>query len=92
MRPTLGPGDGLLALRGGKPRPGQLRVFRDPLLSTRWLVKRVGEVRGAGRGASFGARSDNPRAQGAADSAEFGWIPVAGSYRVVWTVRARHGG
>jgi hypothetical protein len=89
MRPALGPGDGLLALRGGKPRPGQLRVFRDPLLSTRWLVKRVATVRGAGRDAAFQARSDNPNAPGAVDSTEFGWVPAAGSYRVVWTVRNR---
>lgn len=91
MRPALGPGDGLVALLGGSPRRGQLRVFRDPLLSTRWLVKRVGDVRGAGRGATFEARSDNPRAPGAVDSAEFGWIPAAGSYRVVWTVPRRAG-
>jgi len=91
MRPALDPGDGLVALRAGSPRRGQLRVFRDPLLSTRWLVKRVGEVRGVGREATFEARSDNPQAPGAVDSAEFGWIPAAGSYRVVWTVPRRAG-
>lgn len=89
MLPTLSPGDGLLGLRCRTPRPGQLRVFRDPTLSSRWLVKRVGEVRGAGRDATFEARSDNPGVPGAMDSREFGWVPVAGSYRVVWTVR-RH--
>ena len=89
MRPTLRPGDGLLALRGGRARRGQLRVFRDPRMSTRWLVKRVGDVHGAGRSAIFEARSDNPRAAGAVDSHEFGWVPAAGSYRVVWTVRRR---
>jgi hypothetical protein len=87
MRPTLGPGDGLLGMVGGGIRHGQLRVFRDPRLSSRWLVKRVGEVYGSGRGAIFEARSDNPRAPGSTDSHEFGWVPAAGSYRVVWTLR-----
>ena len=92
MRPTLRQGDGLVAIRGGSPRRGQLRLFRDPRLSTRWLVKRVGDVHGAARGAIFEARSDNPQATGAADSHEFGWVPAAGSYRVVWTVSRRGSG
>jgi hypothetical protein len=87
MRPALSPGDGLLALRGGHPRRGQLRVFRDPTLPSRWLVKRVGTVRGSGRTATFEARSDNPGAPGVADSRHFGLVPAAGSYRVLWTVR-----
>jgi hypothetical protein len=89
MRPALSPGDGLLALRGGAPRRGQLRVFRDLTLPSRWLVKRVGSVRGAGRNATFEACSDNPHAPGVVDSRQFGWVPAAGSYRVVWTVRRR---
>jgi len=88
MRPTLAPGDGLLALRGGRPRPGQLRVFPDPRRSTRWLVKRVGEVYGSRGAVIFQARSDNPAAPGAVDSHELGWIPAANSYRVIWTVSA----
>ncbi|WP_326549046.1 S26 family signal peptidase [Mycolicibacterium sp. ND9-15] len=92
MRPTVCPGDGLLALRGGRIRRGQLRVFQDPRRSTRWLVKRVGDVYGAGRDVIFEARSDNPRATGAADSHDFGWISAAGSYRVVWTSRAKSRG
>ena len=91
MQPTLCPGDGLLSVRGGNPRRGQLRVFQDPRLSTRWLVKRVGDVRGHGGAVAFEACSDNPRAAGAVDSSEFGWVPAAGSYRVVWTVRGRRG-
>ncbi len=91
MRPGLGPGDGLIALRGGRVGRGQLRVFPDPRMSTRWLVKRVGDVYGSGRGAIFEARSDNPGAAGAADSHEFGWVPAAGSYRVLLTVRAKVG-
>jgi hypothetical protein len=91
MRPSLRPGDGLLALRGCDPQPGQLRVFPDPTLLSRWLVKRVGDVRGAGRSATFEACSDNPSAPGVVDSRQFGWVPVTGSYRVLWTVRARRG-
>jgi hypothetical protein len=87
MRPALVPGDGLLALRGGTARRGQLRVFPDPARPSRWLVKRVGEVyRGEG-GPTFEARSDNPNAPGVVDSRRFGPVPTAGSYRVVWTVR-----
>jgi hypothetical protein len=86
MRPALGPGDGLVAVRGGDLRRGQLRVFRDPRLSTRWLVKRVGDVHRSASGAIFEARSDNPQAPNAVDSHEFGLVPAAGSYRVVWTV------
>ena len=89
MRPALRPGDGLLALRGGGPRRGQLRVFPDPTLPARWLVKRVGNVRGAGRDGVFEARSDNPRAPGVVDSRQFGWVPAAGSYRVVWKVPSK---
>jgi hypothetical protein len=89
MRPTLGPGDGLLAVRGGGVRPGQIRVFLDPRRSSRWLVKRVGEVHGSGSTAIFEAHSDNPRAPGAADSHEFGPVSAAGSYRVVLKVRAK---
>ena len=85
MLPTLHPGDGLLGLRGGTPRPGQLRVFPDPWSPTRWLVKRVGHVEGS----TFEALSDNPRAPGAVDSREFGWVEARGSYRVIWTVRDR---
>ncbi|MDZ4264331.1 MAG: S26 family signal peptidase [Mycobacterium sp.] len=88
MLPTLRPGDGLLALRGGTPRRGQIRVFPDPRLSTRYLVKRVGGVRRCGSGATFEALSDNAGAPGATDSREFGWVQATQSYRVVWTVRA----
>jgi hypothetical protein len=91
MRPTLSPGDGLLALRGGRARRAQLRVFQDPTLPTRWLVKRVGDVRGSGSHATFEACSDNPHAPGVVDSRQFGWVPAPGSYRVVWTVHGRSG-
>ncbi|MBB2993285.1 hypothetical protein FHR72_004793 [Mycolicibacterium iranicum] len=87
MRPTLSPGDVVFTVRDNGARVGQLRVFRHPHKSTRWLVKRVGEVYDGGvHGTVFEARSDNARAPGATDSHEFGWVPVAGSYRVVWTL------
>lgn len=88
MRPTLQPGDGLLAVRCGALKPGQLRVFADPLLSTRYLVKRVGAVRQSERGTLFEAVSDNAGAPGVMDSREFGWVPAAQTYRVVWSGRA----
>jgi hypothetical protein len=91
MRPALGPGDGLVAVRGGDLRRGQLRVFQDPRLSSRWLIKRVGDVHRTDGGVIFEARSDNPDAPNAVDSHEFGWVSAAGSYRVVWTVRAKIG-
>lgn len=89
MRPTLAPGDGVLAVRGGRPRVGQLRVFPDPTWPSRWLIKRVGEVGGSKRTTTFEARSDNAEAAGVVDSRRFGPVPARGSYRVVWTVRRR---
>jgi hypothetical protein len=89
MRPALKPGDLVLGFRGGAPSVGQLRVFRDPSKSTRWLVKRVGDVYVGTTSTTFEARSDNPRARGAVDSHEFGPISAGGSYRVIWTLRAR---
>lgn len=89
MRPTLNPGDGLLGVRAGAPRPGQLRVFRDPTMPSRWLIKRVGGIRRSGADVAFEARSDNPGAPGVVDSRHFGWVASADSYRVVWTVRGK---
>lgn len=87
MRPELSPGDWLLTVRGGRVRSGQIRVFRDPRLSTRWIVKRVGAVHSSSSGTVFEARSDNPRAPGSADSHEFGPISTTETYRVVWPRR-----
>ncbi|PQD98193.1 S26 family signal peptidase [Mycobacterium sp. EPG1] len=89
MHPTLRPGDGLLAVRAGTPKTGQLRVFPDPRQSRRFLVKRVGGVRSTETGLSFEALSDNPDAPGVTDSRKFGWVPAAGSYRVLVRVRGR---
>lgn len=87
MLPVLAPGDGVLAVRGGVPRPGQVRVFPNPVRPQQWLIKRVGQVWGHGTGATFEACSDNASAPGVVDSRRFGPVPADGSYRVVWTVR-----
>ncbi|MEH3142408.1 MAG: S26 family signal peptidase [Mycobacterium kyogaense] len=87
MKPTLHPGDGLLALRCGRVRAGQLRVFPDPSRSSRYLVKRVGQVRRDAAGLVFEAVSDNAHAPGVVDSRVFGWVRADHSYRVLWTVR-----
>jgi hypothetical protein len=87
MRPTLNPGDGLLGRRGGRVRTGQVRIFRDPTLAARWLVKRVGQVHGSGRDATFEACSDNPDAVGVVDSRRFGPVAAADTYRMVFKVR-----
>ncbi|MGE2837259.1 S26 family signal peptidase [Mycobacterium sp. SMC-4] len=87
MLPALQPGDGLLAVRCGVAKPGQVRVFPDPRGSSMYLVKRVGDVRETAAGAMFEARSDNSSAPGVTDSRRFGPVPVAGSYRVVLAVR-----
>jgi hypothetical protein len=90
MRPTLNPGDRLIALRDAQPRHGQLRVFRHPHKSTYWLVKRVGWVHHSDYGTIFEARSDNPSAPGAADSHDFGPVASADTYRVLWPRRRGH--
>ena len=91
MRPGLQPGDGLVAVRFGRVRAGQVRVFPDPRRPSRWLVKRVGEVTASGCEATFAAISDNPGAPGVVDSRQFGRVRAAGSYRVLWTLRAKSG-
>jgi phage repressor protein C with HTH and peptisase S24 domain len=82
MLPSLRPGDGLVAVRSRRARPGQIRVFEHPGRPDFWLVKRVGSVSGA----RFEAVSDHPEA-GAVDSRAFGPVETAGSYRVVFRVR-----
>ena len=82
--PNLCPGDGVIAVRTARARRGEMRVFEHPERPGFWLVKRVDHVRGD----RFEAVSDNPDA-GAVDSRVFGDVPIAGSYRVVFTVRAR---
>lgn len=67
MRPTLEPGDRVLAVRDRRTRPHDVVVVRDPRQPARLLVKRVGEVGEAGavvlgdnRSASTDSRAFGP--------------------------------
>lgn len=84
MLPTLQPGDGLVAIRSTTIRRGQIRCFEHPHRPEFWLVKRVGGVRGD----TFEACSDS-RAPGATDSRRFGYVPVDGTYRLLFRVPRR---
>jgi len=87
MAPTLLPGDCLYvdpgAYRRRSPKPGEIVVTRDPALSSRHLVKRVGFVPDGPRPAdgtevppgSVYLLGDAPA--GSRDSREFGPVPVA---------------
>ncbi len=86
MEPRLRPGDGLIAIRSGRARRGQIRCFEHPERPSFWLVKRVAAVDGD----RFEARSDNDDPDvGAIDSRQFGPVPVEGSYRVLVRVPRR---
>ena len=86
MAPTLVPGDCLYvdpgAYRSRPPRPGEIVVTRDPALSSRRLVKRVGFVPDGPRPAdgtevpsdSVYLLGEDPAAS--RDSREFGPVPV----------------
>lgn len=81
MRPTLIPGQGLLATPYGAAHPGQIRCFQHPRRPGFWLVKRVSRVQGD----QMWMVSDN-LAIATVDSREFGLIPTAGSYRLVLAI------
>ncbi len=66
MAPTLLPGDRLLVLRGGRPRPGALVVVADPRPPRRLMVKRVAAIDPSG----VTVLGDNPDAS--TDSRSFG--------------------
>jgi len=83
MLPTLRPGDGLIAVRSNRLRRGQIRCFEHPEQPGFWLVKRVGHIRGE----TFEAVSDH-RDASTVDSRRFGFVPVAGTFRVVARVPA----
>ena len=86
MEPTLVAGQGLLAVRSRRARPGELRCLELPGRAGFWLVKRVATV--APDGATMHVASDHPTA-GAVDSRRFGAVPVAGARRVVVVVPRR---
>ena len=70
MRPTLLPGDRVVAVRCRRPQPGDLVVLPDPRLPARTLVKRVDAV-GPGGVTVVG---DAPDAS--TDSRTFGPVPA----------------
>jgi phage repressor protein C with HTH and peptisase S24 domain len=82
MEPTLRDGQGLIAIRGLRPRPGQIRCAPHPD-GTRWVVKRVESVDGD----RVVLGSDNP--EHAIDSRHFGPVPTRGTYTVVLRVPLR---
>ncbi len=84
MSPTLSDGQGLVALSGGTPRPGQIRCLEHPNRPGFWLVKRVESVDGE----QMTVSSDNLSVP-AVDSREFGAVPHAGTYRVVVRIPLR---
>jgi len=79
MEPTLGDGQGLIAIPTRSAKVGQLRCLQHPERPDFWLVKRVSGVH---PDATMTVLSDNREAT-MADSRSFGPIPIAGSYRVV---------
>lgn len=81
MQPTLRPGDGIIAIRSGRARRGEIRCFEHPARPGFWLIKRVGDVRED----RFEALSDNPDVD-AVDSRRFGFVPIRGSYRMLLRV------
>ncbi len=84
MLPSIADGDGLVAVRAGRARPGPRRVFEHPHRPGTWLVKRVERVEGERMWVS----SDNA-VETRADSRTFGSLPVSGSYRVILRIPAR---
>lgn len=85
MEPTLVAGQGLVAIRCRRARPGELRIVEHPHRPDFWLVKRVERLTDDGR---MWVRSDNPAAEGG-DSRQLGAFAVDGSYRVVIRVPRR---
>ena len=90
MRPTLRPGDGLLALRGGTPRRGQLRVFPDPTLPVA-VARQAGRRRARRRSRRRRSRpAPTTRMRPVSSTPDgSGGCRLSGSYRVVWTVRGQ---
>jgi len=79
MRPALVPGDRLLVVRAGRPRPGQVVAVADPRHPDRLVVKRVAATSGQG----VTVLGDNPAAS--TDSRHYGPVaPGAVRGRAVW--------
>lgn len=89
MEPTLVDGQGLVAVRSGRARPGQLRCLEHPLRPGFWLVKRVVSVDETPGGDALMTVSSDNRTVDAVDSRRFGPVPVDGSYRVLLRIPRR---
>lgn len=85
MEPSLHDGDGLVAFRPWRARPGQLRCLEHPERPGFWMVKRVADVRADG---TMEVAADN-RDAGGVDSRTFGRVPVDDTYRVVVRIPGR---
>ena len=85
MEPTLHDGDGLLAFRPWRARPGQLRCLEHPARPGFWMVKRVADVADDG---TMEVLADN-RAAGGVDSRTFGRVRVDTTYRVLVRIPQR---
>ena len=81
MVPALRPGDRLLVVRAGGPRPGDVVLARDPREPRRELIKRVTSVDDRG----VHVRGDNPTES--TDARTFGALPVSA---VRWRAVARY--
>ena len=89
MLPALHPGQGLIAIRWGRRRPGQIRVVRHPRAEM-WIVKRLSHrVPGAGRvdGEPWIVTADNSAV--GVDSRVLGAIDMRDSWLVVVAVPRR---
>jgi nickel-type superoxide dismutase maturation protease len=71
MLPSLAAGDWLLVRGGGRIRPGDLVVARDPRRPARMIAKRAARREPGG----WWLESDNQGAPGRADSWDFGPVP-----------------
>lgn len=99
MEPTLQPGQGLIAVRWRKRRPGQIRVMRHPV-APMWIVKRLSHRIGALEPDAHGdgppperpsdhwfVTSDN--AELGVDSGSLGAVDLTDSWLVVFAVPLR---
>ncbi|HTU75438.1 MAG TPA: nickel-type superoxide dismutase maturation protease [Trebonia sp.] len=84
MRPSLRPGDWLIARRTRRIRPGQVVLAWHPSRAGLLLVKRAARRVDGG----WWLESDNPGAPGASDSSRFGPVPAD---RIVGRVLCRYG-
>ena len=90
MEPALVPGQGLIAVRWPRRRPGQIRVVHHPT-APMWMVKRLSHRVDAGQTDGAGERwyltADNPRL--GVDSRTLGAIDLTDSWLVVIAVPSR---